>query len=91
MRKHVYLIAADPFDPAFAFAATSSGMLATADAGAHWRVADRGLCGDRVLSLVIDAGPPSLVYACTSGSGGGVFRTFDRGESWERVAGRETA
>lgn len=91
MKKHVYLIAADPFDPAFAFAATTTGMLATSDAGMHWRVADRGLCGERVLSLVIDVGPPSLVYACMTGSGGGVFRTVDRGGSWERVAGPEPA
>lgn len=86
MRSHVYLIAADPFDPTVLFAATSVGVLATLDSGQHWRVADRGLCGDRVLSLVIEAGSPALVYACTGGDKGGVFRTANRGESWEKVS-----
>ena len=85
MKSNVYLIAADPFEPTVVFAATTAGVLATMDAGAHWRVADRGLCGDRVLSLVIDAGPPQVIFACTMGSGGGVYKTADRGNHWERV------
>ena len=88
MRSHVYLIAADPFDPTVLFAATSIGVLATRDAGQHWRVADRGLCGDRVLSFVIEGGPPPLVYACTGGDNGGVFRSVDHGKSWEKVSDR---
>lgn len=87
MKSHVYLIAADPFDPTVLFAATSLGVLRTTDAGAHWRVAERGLCGDRVLSLVIDAGPPSVLFASTAGECGGVFRTADRGVSWEKISG----
>ncbi len=83
MKSHVYLIAADPFEPRVLFAATTMGLLATTDAGAHWRSADRGLCGSHVHSLVIDAGPPALVFACTDE---GVFRTADRGESWEKVS-----
>jgi len=89
MKSHVYLIAADPFDPTNLFAATTLGVMATADAGAHWRVADRGLCGDRVLSLVIAGGEPSVVFACTGGEGGGVFRTADRGASWEKISGKD--
>ena len=89
MKSHVYLIAADPFDPTSLFAATTLGVMSTADAGAHWRVADRGLCGDRVLSLVIAAGDPSVVFACTAGEGGGVFKTADRGASWEKISGKD--
>ena len=87
MRSHVYLIAADPFDPTILYAATTLGVLSTVNGGANWRVADRGLCGDHVVSLVIEVGPPTLVYACTGGEGGGVFRTADRGGTWERVSG----
>jgi photosystem II stability/assembly factor-like uncharacterized protein len=86
MKSHVYLIAADPFDPTVLYAATSFGVMRTLDGGAHWRVADRGLCGDRVVSLVIDAGPPSLLYVSTGGSCGGVFRTADRGTSWQKIS-----
>lgn len=89
MQSHVYLIAADPFDPTVLFAATSLGIMRTVDAGAHWKVADRGLCGDRVISLVIDGGTPSIVFASTGGSSGGVFRTADRGASWEKVSGED--
>ena len=59
------------------------------DAVAHWSVADRGLCGDRVLSLVIAGGEPSVVFACTGGEGGGVYRTADRGASREKVSGKD--
>ena len=90
MKSHVYLIAADPFDPTQLFAATSLGVMVTSDAGAVWRVADRGLCGERVLALVIEAGPPPTVFACTGGAGGGTFRTADYGASWEKVAGKDT-
>lgn len=84
-KRHVYLIATDPFHPTVLFAATTFGILATNDGGAHWRIAHRGLGGGHVVSLIIEVGPPGLLYAATSGENGGVFRSADRGHRWERM------
>ncbi|HKV08162.1 MAG TPA: glycosyl hydrolase, partial [Thermoanaerobaculia bacterium] len=75
-----------------------SGLWKTTDGGAHWRQLTKGLPAEAVgkVEVAVAPGNPDVVYAAIltgqpAGRGqrsvntGGVFRSQDAGESWERV------
>jgi photosystem II stability/assembly factor-like uncharacterized protein len=68
----------DPANPSILFAG-SIGLFKSADSGTTW--VRKPLAVDQIVTgVVIDPRNPATMYA--SSYGGGVFRSFDRGESW---------
>jgi hypothetical protein len=74
------------------YAATSSGLFRSTDAGETWAAADAGLPTNYFVSArAIDPSTPGTLYAGTSvGIGGGIFRSTDAGATWH-ATGRTTA
>jgi photosystem II stability/assembly factor-like uncharacterized protein len=78
--SHVRSVALDPQDRRVIFAASGSrGVLRTLNGGITWAEANRGLVHRSVQALAFDAASQTL-YA---GTPDGVFRSTDRGTSWE--------
>jgi photosystem II stability/assembly factor-like uncharacterized protein len=79
-------LAVDTQNRGTVYAATSSGLFKTTDAGARWRTAGAGLpAGEAVASLAIDPKNPTTLYAgigAMLGIGAWVFKTTDGGGSW---------
>ncbi|MDH5643581.1 MAG: glycosyl hydrolase [Gemmatimonadota bacterium] len=78
-RRHVWsLLAGGP----------GSGIYKSADAGASWRLIERGLPRGDVgkIGLAVTPADPNLVYATIEANDEerGFYRSRDRGESWER-------
>ncbi|HUX86263.1 MAG TPA: hypothetical protein VMW65_04615 [Chloroflexota bacterium] len=75
-------LAAVPGQPGSFYAGIEQGGVAfTYDDGNTWRMLDRGVDEDVHQVLVaVDGG--STIFAAT---GGGVYRSFDGGQSWDRV------
>jgi len=67
-----------------------SGIHKTVDGGRSWQRVTRGLPEGPVgrIGLDIYRGDPNIVYAVVEHEEGGVFRSEDKGESWERVNSR---
>jgi photosystem II stability/assembly factor-like uncharacterized protein len=65
-----------------------SGVHKSTDGGRTWRKLTRGLPGGELGKIGLDISPanPDVVYAVVEGKSGqsGVFRTTDRGASWNR-------
>ena len=81
----VQALGIDPATPSTIYAALSSGVFKSLDAGGTWIPASHGLSGD-VWSLVIDPKRPTTLYAATST---GVFKSTDAAATWSAVlAGR---
>lgn len=80
-------IVADPNDPRTVYVATHEvGILKSADGGATWREANRGLGDLDVHGLAIDPTDPRTLYAAVRGKGEGIYRTTDGASTWRRVA-----
>lgn len=88
----VLVLASDPSDDAVVYAGTRrAGVFRSLDGGASWHAASRGLGGEQVSALAVAASDPDVLYASIAGTGSGVYRSGDRGESWRRVgAGQVT-
>lgn len=82
----VFGVAADPFDPLIAFAATRQGIVRTVDGGLHWTEASSGLSKTFALSIAASPTERGVLYAATAGRG--IFKTTDAGGRW-RSAARE--
>ncbi len=86
-------LAIDPEMPSTIYAATNAGLFRSFDGGAGWTLLDFGfVLPVPIESLAVDPQDPATVYAGGgSGSGGpsffaqGLFKTRDRGETWESV------
>jgi photosystem II stability/assembly factor-like uncharacterized protein len=87
-------LALDPSRRGLLYAGTSSGgILRTADGGASWTTANRGLAGLTarsggsvylpVAALVVDPARPRTLYASVLGAG--VFKSVDAGARWQRA------
>lgn len=65
-----------------------SGVFKSEDAGQTWRPIEKGLPGGDKGKIGLDLAPsdPHVVYAIVEAKDGqtGLFRSIDRGESWER-------
>ncbi|MDQ6894395.1 MAG: hypothetical protein M3167_17185 [Acidobacteriota bacterium] len=80
----VFGVAADPFDPRTAFAATRQGVVKTMDGGLHWKDASSGLSNTFALSIAASPAERGVLYAATAGRG--IFKTTDAGERWKSAA-----
>ncbi len=65
-----------------------SGIYKTTDGGASWRKLTGGLPGGDTgrIGLCVYRKEPRIVYAIVENAQGGVFRSEDRGESWQRMS-----
>lgn len=63
------------------FAGTSHGLFASDDDGRTWRTAQRGLIGSGVRTIAFDSG--GAIFALAIGQG--LYRSTDRGESWDLI------
>jgi len=69
-----------------------SGIFRTTDGGDTWRKLRQGLpAGDLGrIGLDVCRGNPAVVYAVVESSSGAVYRSDDKGESWQRVSDKRT-
>src|SRR5437667_308531 len=79
-----------PRPPATLYVSTGGGVFKSTDGGGNWRSVLVLSPGTFVLALAIDPQTPMTVYAgtidaTTTGSGHGVFKSTDGGESWSAV------
>src|SRR5262249_21310082 len=86
-------VTVDPADPARLYlaawgrnleqGATGGGVWISLDGGAHWR---NGLAADQhIYDVTISPADPRVLYA--SGFEGNIWRSGDRGATWNRVSG----
>jgi photosystem II stability/assembly factor-like uncharacterized protein len=83
-------LASEPGNAQRLYLGTSDGHVFVSDDGAqHWRLLSRvGTPETVVFTLLVDHRDANVIYAGTwtlSGVGGGLFRSKDRGETWERA------
>ena len=86
---NVASVASVPVVPGLLFAGTDLGVFRTDDGGVSWAQVNAGLTSLNVRTLAVEPGllrpcaPPchSLVTIC-AGTGGGVFRSTNGGETW---------
>ena len=71
--------------PYGAFAGMASGVYRTdtMDNNGDWRPKNKGLTNAGVSCLVVAPDPQHTLYAGTSG--GGIFKSTDRGKSWQAI------
>lgn len=86
----VHRLAVDPVDPQFVYAGSGSridlagGLSISTDGGQTWRQITAGLpVGFEVSSIVIDPMATNRVYISTYRQG--VFRSTDRGSTWQAI------
>lgn len=73
----------DPTQPRLVYAATSSGVYRSEDAGWTWAPASQGLPLRAVASLAIDPRRTDRLFAAIETAD--IYRSEDRGGSWELV------
>lgn len=87
----VTAIAINPKDPAVLYGGTTGGMYRSEDGAMTWKKINNGLIPESELmasmalgvnAIEIDHINPDIVYAGTTK---GLFRTTNKGESWERI------
>ena len=63
------------------------GFMRSSDGGLKWEVSNAGLPEDvNLRRLAMHPDDPAVLYAAASGSHGALYRSNDRGSSWQRVA-----
>lgn len=87
----VRTLASDPSRPNFVYLGTTDGhIFGSEDGGQHWQLL--GLAGDAhnaiVTAILIDPRDSDLLFASIwtrekQGEGGGIYRSTDRGRSWQ--------
>lgn len=65
-----------------------SGIYKSVDAGKTWTKINRGLPGGDKgrIGMVISPANPEKIYAVVEASGGGFYRSMNRGASWEKMS-----
>ena len=76
-------IAIDPNDGTV-YMSTGLSVFRSENSGDLWTRADSGLPGRAIRRVAVQPNQPGLLYAATAG--GGVYRSFDRGENWTPAA-----
>jgi len=85
----IYRIEIDPTDTDRVFVLTKKGVLKTTDGGKNWCVLNLGTgITTAVNSIVIDPKNPRTIFW---GTWAGLYRSKDRGETWEKVQISERA
>jgi photosystem II stability/assembly factor-like uncharacterized protein len=77
------VLAIDPAMPSILYAAGSGGVFRSSDGGASWRAVNQGLRLSGVTALIIDPTNAAMLY--TALTGGGVYRSANRGDTWTRL------
>jgi photosystem II stability/assembly factor-like uncharacterized protein len=76
-------ITVDSNDPEVIFVGMqNAGVFRSIDGGLSWSPRNQGLANTQVISLSIGQKNPNILYA---GTLGGIFKTQDGGENWERI------
>jgi photosystem II stability/assembly factor-like uncharacterized protein len=78
--KEITALTVDFHSAGFIYAGTPNGIYRSANQGTSWVEANAGLTNLSITALLDDLNTVNIVYAGTQG--GGVFRSFDAGESW---------
>jgi len=83
----ILALAADPLDPQTLYAGAyhQTGLYKSTDGGMHWQVADRGVEGRAVYSLLALPQGESAGTAIYAGATDGLYRSDDAGQTWSRV------
>jgi photosystem II stability/assembly factor-like uncharacterized protein len=82
-RDTVTGIAVDKNDPDVIYVGMqNAGVYKSIDGGLSWSPQHQGMANTHVGSLTIDPQDPKILYA---GTRGGIFKTQDGGENWERI------
>lgn len=71
-----------------------SGIYRTTDAGANWTKVNKGLPGGDKgrIGLAISPADPNIIYAIVeAASGGGFFKSTNRGASWKKQSSHNTS
>lgn len=94
----VHTIAIDPDDSRRLYATTGGGFYLSQDAGASWRHVSKGFNRSYTIPILVDAEQSGIVYTAAAagppptwrtGAGGAdalMFRSDDRGQSFEPIA-----
>jgi photosystem II stability/assembly factor-like uncharacterized protein len=80
---YVSAIQLDPSQPSTLYLATSDRVRKSEDSGATWQPKINGLEATSIRSLQISPSDPQVLYVGTNG--GGLYRSADAGESWNRL------
>ena len=84
--RYVQALAVDPGDGAVVYAGVygvaGRGLYKTTDGGSSWQRVTDALNVD-VMAVALDPENSSTVYVGTSGGEGGVFKSTDRGTTWQ--------
>lgn len=80
---YVSAIQLDPSQPSTLYLATSDRVQKSEDSGATWQPKINGLEATSIRSLQISPSDPRVLYVGTNG--GGLYRSTDAGESWNRL------
>ena len=81
--SYVSAIQLDPSQPSTLYLATSDRVQKSEDSGATWQPKINGLEATSIRSLQISPSDPQVLYVGTNG--GGLYRSADAGESWNRL------
>jgi photosystem II stability/assembly factor-like uncharacterized protein len=83
--QHAYVsaIQLDPTNPSILYLATSDRVQKSEDGGETWQPKLQGLEAASIRSLQISSLDPGVLYVGTNG--GGLYRSTDAGESWNRL------
>ncbi len=73
----------DRSQPGVVFVASRQGVHKSSDGGKSWKAVIRGLGSLNIRSLVQSPTDPQILYAGTNGSG--LYRSRDRGETWDAL------
>jgi Fibronectin type III domain/Divergent InlB B-repeat domain len=80
-----FSLAIDPEAPSRLYAGSATeGLYRTVDGGTTWEGADAGLYANTARDIAVDPVDPSIMYA----AGGDLFRSTDRGMTWQVVNAR---
>jgi hypothetical protein len=85
--EQIETLAVDPGVAGRVYAGTDiSGLVVSADAGAHWQVANAGLAGVQVADLAPDPHVPGVLYAAFAALDSlGLEKSIDGGATWTAI------
>ncbi len=81
--SYISALQLDPTKPSTLYAGTSEGLFKSQDSGVTWELKQRGVEATSVRSLQISPKDSETLYIGTNG--GGLYRSGDGGDSWERL------